>query len=355
MLKLFDRNSTKLTISEFYDNHLSGKYQYNVSYQRKSDVWSPDKKSFLIDSILKNYPIPAIFMRPKVNSKSGKTIYEIIDGKQRLESIISFIENKIPLTDYFAEDDLFDISNEIAEEISGLFFKEISREKEYEPYLNQFWKYALSIEYLYEESETLIATVFDRLNRNGEPLNRQELRNAKYSTSLLIKTVQRVSKHKFFDNTLQRLKKERMEIEEFISELLFLIIEDRILDSSPEILDELYEEHYSSKNLKSAEETLYKVLEFILNLNLGLDQYKRLYWSTHFYGLFAFAWFCIKNKISTQKVKQPLHDLYGEYFNTKNEYKGPLKDYKASVSSRTRSVGQRTKRLEAIKKYCGVK
>ena len=68
MAKLFERKSTSLTLSEFYDNYQLGKYRFEVSYQRKSGVWSEDKKSFLIDSILKNYPMPAIFLRPCVNT-----------------------------------------------------------------------------------------------------------------------------------------------------------------------------------------------------------------------------------------------------------------------------------------------
>ena len=77
MAKFFERNSTKLTVSEFYDNYILKKYNFDASYQRKSDVWAEDKKSFLIDSILKNYPIPAIFMRPIVDN-NGKTKYDIV-------------------------------------------------------------------------------------------------------------------------------------------------------------------------------------------------------------------------------------------------------------------------------------
>ena len=119
MAKLFERKSTSLTISEFYDNYTSNKYRFNVTYQRKSGVWSEDKKSFLIDSILKNYPVPAIFLRPCVDNDTGKTVYDVVDGKQRLEAIVNFIENKIALTTYFAEDDFLDDANlETASEIA---------------------------------------------------------------------------------------------------------------------------------------------------------------------------------------------------------------------------------------------
>ena len=174
MAKLFERKSTSLTISEFYDHYTSNKYRFNVTYQRKSGVWSEDKKSFLIDSILKNYPVPAIFLRPCVDNDTGKTVYDVVDGKQRLEAIVDFIENKIALTTYFAEDDFIDDANlETASEIAGLTFAEIKKQNKSCPdYIKQFWTYALNIEYLYEQKEDLVATVFDRLNRNGEPLAR---------------------------------------------------------------------------------------------------------------------------------------------------------------------------------------
>ena len=161
MAKLFERKSTSLTISEFYDNFLSKKYRFDVTYQRKSGVWSEDKKSFLIDSILKNYPMPAIFLRPCVDNNTGKTVYDVVDGKQRLEAIIDFIENKIPLTTYFAEDDFIDEANlAAASQIAGLTFNEIKeKNSEFPDYIKQFWTYALNIEYLYEQKEALVASV----------------------------------------------------------------------------------------------------------------------------------------------------------------------------------------------------
>ncbi len=174
MAKFFERNSTKLTISEFYDNYSLKKYNFKASYQRKSNVWVEDKKSFLIDSILKNYPIPAIFMRPIVD-ENGKTKYDIVDGKQRLQAIINFIEGKIPLTMYFAEDRFLDEeSRQLAENVAGKKFEDIKKEKESGEYVKQFWTYTLQIEYLYEDDLDLVSSVFDRLNRNGEPLNPQE-------------------------------------------------------------------------------------------------------------------------------------------------------------------------------------
>lgn len=355
MAKFFERNSTKLTISEFYDNYLLKKYNFKASYQRKSDVWAEDKKSFLIDSILKNYPVPAIFMRPIVD-ENGKTKYDIVDGKQRLQAIISFIEGKISLTSYFAEDGFLDEEGrQLAENIAGKSFEEIKSEKIANDYVKQFWTYTIQIEYLYESDLELVSSVFDRLNRNGEPLNPQELRNAKYSTTPLLKLVQKLSETAYLKDKLERLKIERMEDEEFVSELLFLVLDNRILDSSPATLDERYEKYKNETSLLGqGEKEFYEVIEFMNALQLDYEKNKRLCWTTHLYTLFSFCWYCIKNNIRIERVKDAIANFYKEYFSKSPQYSGYLKEYKEAASSRTRSATQKNNRMNAILKYCNI-
>ena len=93
MIDFLDMDNNKMVISEFYENDTAGKYKYDAAYQRDK-VWSEEKKSFLIDSILKNYPIPPVFLRLRINKDTGATTYDVIDGKQRLTTIRDFIEGK---------------------------------------------------------------------------------------------------------------------------------------------------------------------------------------------------------------------------------------------------------------------
>lgn len=358
MIKLFDRNSTKLTISEFYDNFEQGKYKFDVEYQRKSNVWNEDKKSFLVDSIMKNYPMPPIFMRPNVDTQTGKTKYDIVDGKQRLEAIISFIKNDIPLTTYFSEDDIFvDGASEVERDIGGKFFSEIKDEKRFADYVKQFWTYSINVDYLYEEDIVLISNIFDRLNRNGEPLNRQELRNAKYHASPMLIAIKDLTQNKYWEARFGRLKAERMEDEEFISELFFLTAENEFFDSSPQVIDELYEK-YSFKNqeeINSIKELFLRNTEFLLSLEFDYDTLKKLNWTTHLYGLFSAAWHCTNNSIESAQIKDVLLNLYTEYFaRASYDSSSALQLYKNSCSSRTRSKGQREKRLQAILEYCNL-
>ena len=355
MTKFLERNSTKLTVSEFYDNYKQDKYNFDSSYQRKSNVWSEDKKAFLIDSILKNCPIPSIFLRPSID-ENGKTKYDVIDGKQRLRAIIDFIEGTIPLTSYFADDPILTDENEqIAEKISGHFFNQIKEMKATE-YIKQFWTYTLPIEYLYEDNQELVSAVFDRLNRNGEPLTPQELRNAKYGGTCILKTVKKISKNVFFKDKIERLKIERMEDEEFISELLFLILDKKPLESDPDTLDKKYEEYKSNQlALNTAVETFKSICIFLGKLQIDFDSCKRLFWTTHLYTLFSVGWYCVIHSIPAEQVSEKISEFYTHYFGTKSTmFTSYFKEYKDACSSRTRSAGQRNKRLKAVLSYCDI-
>lgn len=355
MAKFFERNSTKLTISEFYDNFVLKKYNFDASYQRKSNVWVEDKKSFLIDSILKNYPVPAIFMHPIVDD-NGKTKYDIVDGKQRLQAIISFIEGKIPLTTYFAEDRFLDEeSRQLAESVAGKKFEDIKKEKECGEYVKQFWTYTLQIEYLYGDDLDSVSSVFDRLNRNGEPLNPQELRNAKFSTTPLLKLVKKISEISFLKDKRERLKIERMEDEEFVSELLFLVLNKKMLDSTSVTLDEQYERYKNEiALLDEGEKEFNKIIEFMDSLQLDYENNKRLCWTTHLYTLFSLCWYCVNHNVKVERVKNYVANFYNEYFSKNTEYIGHLKEYKDAASSRTRSASQKSNRMNALLKYCNI-
>src|SRR5882762_1095033 len=74
-------------------------------FQRQS-VWSERDRAKLIDSILRNYPLPAIFFYKR--AEDGQIIYDVIDGKRRLESILMFmgkmrgrfeVKTQLPATD----------------------------------------------------------------------------------------------------------------------------------------------------------------------------------------------------------------------------------------------------------------
>ncbi len=79
--------STK-TVLDLLNMYEKGILNLEPGFQRK-EVWGPRDRQRLIYSILNKYPLPSIFLYRK-EEKSGNLVYYVLDGKQRLESILMF-------------------------------------------------------------------------------------------------------------------------------------------------------------------------------------------------------------------------------------------------------------------------
>ncbi len=78
------------TAEELYEWYLDDKLIINRRYQRKL-VWSLEEKTALISSMTQQYPIPLLLFVSIDNKR------EILDGMQRLEALMSFIEQRFSL------------------------------------------------------------------------------------------------------------------------------------------------------------------------------------------------------------------------------------------------------------------
>jgi len=88
-----------LTIQDYIND--KNLYVVDKTYQRPNNVWSREDKQCLIDTILKNEPIPIFFF----NYIDAQGIYYVVDGQQRLNAIHEFYHNKIKLNRKFSGDD----------------------------------------------------------------------------------------------------------------------------------------------------------------------------------------------------------------------------------------------------------
>lgn len=345
-MKVLDRNSNNINIATFWENHQLKKYNFEPSYQRPSDVWSDTKKSFLMDTIIKNFPMPPIFLHQHIDVTSGKTIYDVIDGKQRLTTIISFIENKISLPDDFSSDTFGD------ERLNGLSFKDLDND-ELSEWKKVFWKYELTIEYVDTDQIEIVNNIFDRLNRNGEPLTSQELRNAKYHNSDFYALVEECSKIPFWAAPLNKLEKNRLEHHEFIAELLFVILEDDIFASDrTQIIDDLFKK-YAEQGLTNRAVTLdefEKITAIMKSYNLDYDKYS-IYGVSHLYGLFCLAWVINENSLTITDIHDKLTSFY-ELLRKKAD--NPMtKEYQISMNAGTKSRARRVRRINSLLEFLG--
>ena len=81
-IELSIRSESVQRIYNFYVNNL---FYANRRYQRKL-VWTIEEKRAFIDSILQGFPVPIILLAE--TEKDKKSVFEIIDGMQRLNAIM---------------------------------------------------------------------------------------------------------------------------------------------------------------------------------------------------------------------------------------------------------------------------
>ena len=96
---------TAESIDTLVNLYQRGRLNLNPPWQR-GEVWSPKKKGLVVESIMLGIPLPAIILHK--NSETGG--HEVIDGQQRLRSIVQFVENKFPLAKFDRGHDLHDVS-----------------------------------------------------------------------------------------------------------------------------------------------------------------------------------------------------------------------------------------------------
>lgn len=75
------RKSTSITVSNFYEQYQLGKYRFDPPYQRDMNVWDIEQKSFYLIQFLKTF-LFLLFFGTKIDSDTGITNYDVIDGKQ---------------------------------------------------------------------------------------------------------------------------------------------------------------------------------------------------------------------------------------------------------------------------------
>lgn len=147
----------------------------NRQYQRKL-VWTVAEKQRLVDSLLKDYPLP-LFLLAEVTTPEGESVLEIIDGMQRLNAIFSYIEHGFTWDDQAFDIQEFARARQAAE--AGLFEpfgEEVSR-------LNakscaNLLDYQLAVTIFPGEQPDRITQVFGRINSGGKQLSNQERRQA---------------------------------------------------------------------------------------------------------------------------------------------------------------------------------
>src|SRR4030042_5029895 len=80
-----------ITISELRDKYRNHQINLDPPYQRKP-AWKTKQRELLLASLFNGIPIPAIILHKHFDTHKKKDVYDVLDGKQRIETILHFLE-----------------------------------------------------------------------------------------------------------------------------------------------------------------------------------------------------------------------------------------------------------------------
>ena len=164
-LQLFSRDWTVETIASQIEQR---NIDLDPDFQRRN-VWTDERRSKLIESLVVGIPVPQIFLAERAKRKRS---FIVIDGKQRLLTIAGFLN---PSHEYWNDARLVKLT--IRKDLNGMSFQDMCADvtfrKEVRHLRNADIRCAVISNY---DEDDVLYHIFNRLNTTSVPLSTQELR-----------------------------------------------------------------------------------------------------------------------------------------------------------------------------------
>ncbi|MFJ8642274.1 DUF262 domain-containing protein [Streptomyces sp. NPDC093610] len=236
------------TIAEFLKWSDDKELNLNPKFQR-GPVWASPARSYLIDSIIRGYPIPKLLLRTNIDRDTRRTIRDVVDGQQRLRTIIDFAAGKFPLTAKAAE-------------YRGYRYADLEDDEK-----DAFLAYKLTCEQLINASDEDVLEVFLRINSYAVPVNGSELRNARFDNyfSSYVKDLAREIPFVWELGVISNRDRVRMNDHSTVAELLGFMMRG-VTEGADSDITELYE-----SQIETQESELPRKDEFIQVMETTAD------------------------------------------------------------------------------------
>lgn len=164
------------TVETIFDYYQEGKLLVNRRYQRKL-VWTIEEKEAFIDSLSLNLPVPLILVAEIRHKESS--CFEIIDGMQRLNAIMAFIEGEFALNGKYFNLNTIASTKDLKD--SGIIKQKTPEMERKDCKIIASYPVPFSVTGI--DNEDIIDDVFKRINSNGRHLSNQELRQSGLNNS----------------------------------------------------------------------------------------------------------------------------------------------------------------------------
>lgn len=303
------------TIEELLEKYNKKSLDLNPSYQRRF-IWSLKDQQTLIDSIIKGYAIPNIFLFEK-----KKDQFEMVDGQQRTRTILGFINEQFKTFEgkIYSKKDFKEL---IDYQIAVIVIEQIEKDENIEDF------YAL-------------------VNKAGVHLNRPELKKAEYFETNFLKLVTEIAESEKFKtlDLFSETTSKRMVDVDFVSELVILLIEGNT--DKKITVDKKFENDITTTEYKTYLKSFNTVLECLNTLNAIYPIKKTRYKQRNdFYTLFGFV---NNNSIKKQETINYFYELllkFNTHITPSNQRCPPFQNYAFHCVSQSNSKVAREARLK---------
>lgn len=263
-------NSSPHPISDIRDWYENGRLELRPDFQRR-EVWSEAARIMLMDTILRNVPMPKIYLSNLI--KDERTFRTVIDGQQRISAILSFLRNE------------FCLKKPYEGEYRNLFFKDLP-----ETVKTDFLGYTVDFNEVSGISDEELREVYSRVNKYTFALNKQELRRADFPGKFL-KLSDDLALNEYWDaaRIFTVANRRRFGDVEFVSELLAGLIDGA--QDKKQTLDDFYQRYaeWDNEELENVKKRFLAILADIEKLfafkDKGIAQ-TRFRQKADFYSLF---------------------------------------------------------------------
>lgn len=250
-------------------------------FQRQS-VWTNLDRRRLMQSIASSYPIPCIFLYKR--NHRGRLVYDVIDGKQRLETIFMFTRQG-----RFRRD-AFDVRLAFDDVVEWVDWRDIRRKRaELRHRIDSYKIQTVEV----EGDLSDIIDLFVRINSTGKPLTPGEKRHARFYTSRFLKEAERlVARHvRYFlqERILSRTQLARMKGTELVSELLMSIAQGGPINKKTSLDRAIGNESVNAHTLARISREWTGTLNSLKHMFPDLNQ-TRFRNTADFYSLFMMVW-----------------------------------------------------------------
>jgi hypothetical protein len=292
-------------IDQFTSMLRNGQLNLEPGFQRKS-VWGVTDRRRLIQSITSGFPLPSIFLYKRHHN--GKLIYDVIDGKQRLESIFMFKG-----IGRFRKS-RFEVKLDLGDGLDWFNWKDISRRhSDVQAAFDAFQMQTVQVSGDLNE----IIDLFVRINSTGKRLTSGEKRHARFYTSPFLKAAERLVTryhHRLLeDKILSSAQIDRMKGTELFAELLMSIHKGGPVNKKTALDRAIGNDSINLNTLGRLAREFVRTMNLVHKMFPDLRQ-TRFRNSAEFYTLFMLVWemdhdkFVLKdrrrNKVAFQLLKK---------------------------------------------------